>query len=82
MTVYGCVEALAAVTMYVAGVEKLCATKLAGLTDVQQSDYEKWVREGDRDVKFSTIKVTMIRPERVNVDQDAIIVSKIKKGNK
>ena len=41
------------------------SAKLAGLTDIKQSDFEKWTREGDKDVKTSTIKITMLRPERV-----------------
>lgn len=39
--------------------------KLAGFSDVQQSNYEKWIQENEKDIKISTIKITMLRPERV-----------------
>ncbi len=39
--------------------------KLAGFVDIKQSEYEKFVKDGEKDVKFSTIKVTMVRQEKV-----------------
>lgn len=44
--------------------------KLAGLIDIQQSDYEKWTREGDKDVKYSTVKLSMIRPKKLKSHDD------------
>jgi hypothetical protein len=55
--------------------------KLAGLTDVQQSDYEKWVTQGDKDVKLSTIKLSMIRPEKVELTNETSTVT-VKTGVK
>ena len=39
--------------------------KLAGFSDIQQAIFEKWIKQGDQDIKFSTIKISMLRPERV-----------------
>jgi len=40
--------------------------KLAGFVDIQQQEIEYFVREKDKDVKLRTIKLSMIRPEKVN----------------
>jgi hypothetical protein len=44
--------------------------KLAGFSDFQQSDYEKWVKKDGKDFKFSTIKISMIRPAKVKNSTD------------
>ena len=48
--------------------------KLAGFADISKTPYEKFVREGDRDVKISTIKVSMVRPEKIVNDGDKSVV--------
>jgi len=43
--------------------------KLAGFVDIQQHEIEYFVREKDKDVKLRTIKISMIRPEKVNENE-------------
>jgi len=50
--------------------------KLAGFVDFQQLNYEKWVREADGDKKFSTIRITMIRPEKIGAATGRTPISK------
>lgn len=38
--------------------------KLAGFVGIKQNNYEKWVKEGQTDVKVSTIRLTMLRGEK------------------
>lgn len=39
--------------------------KLAGFVDVQETSYETWIQEGGKDVKYATIKISMVRPEKI-----------------
>jgi hypothetical protein len=44
--------------------------RLAGFSDPQQFSHERWVKDGERDVKISTIKVSLIRPEKVSLSSE------------
>lgn len=48
------------------------SAKLAGLNDIKQCDFEKWTKEGEQDVKTSTIKLTMLRPEKVEMTEKLV----------
>lgn len=44
--------------------------KLGGFTDIKQSNFEQWIRVADKDTKYSTIKLTMIKPEKSKAHTD------------
>ncbi len=39
--------------------------KLAGFAGFEQQPFERWVKKGNQQVKISTIKVSMVRPEKI-----------------
>ena len=39
--------------------------KLAGFTGFEQQPFERWVKKGNQQLKISTIKVSMVIPEKV-----------------
>ena len=49
-------------------------SKLAGFVDIQQHEIEYFVRDGEKDIKLKSLKMSMVRPDRVsegNKDQKA-----------
>jgi hypothetical protein len=40
--------------------------QLAGFKDIKSKNIEEWISEGGKDVKVSTIRLTMVRPEVLN----------------
>ena len=48
--------------------------KLAGFADIMKTPFEKFVRDGDRDVKITSVKVSMVKPEKILNDGDKSVV--------
>ena len=44
--------------------------KLAGFSDIQQIENEKWEIVDGKDIKVSSIKLTMVRPERLKENNE------------
>lgn len=44
--------------------------KLGGFINISITDYEKWRKEGEKNVRISTLKVTMVRPEKISMKKE------------